>query len=311
MCTSTLPNGITPYEALYGTKPDLSTLRVFGCRCFVLIPPELRKKGDVRRFEAIFLGYEADRKGWKVMGVDGRLTFSHDVVFDENTPGRLSSKRASVSALRDGLLDSTAVPEVRRSRRLRQLGPEDAGMDGVVLLAGDDEVEMDEDVERSADDRFALYVAADVARRGSLDGGIGELGGAVKSDGGAVERVVDDRDFTGGPLSAVDELEDELKAMLVDSGVDVSVSGGRVFMDEDGVVQRLDEGFMSYMCTVGHQRIFDDPDDLPSSGGYDGVFRNMDERVTDEWDDAMLLSVDLNKPPNSLKEAMARPDWPR
>jgi hypothetical protein len=177
LCTSALPSGVTPYEVLYGTKPDLSALWVFGCRCFVLIPPELQRKGDGRRFEAIFLGYEADRKGWKVMGVDGRLTFSHDVVFDENTLGRLLSKKASVSALQDGLLDSTAVPEVRRSRRLQQLEPEDAGADGVVLLAGDDQVDLDEALVRSADDWFALYVAADVARRGSLDGGVVELGG--------------------------------------------------------------------------------------------------------------------------------------
>ena len=39
--TSVLPAGTTPYEVYHGHKPDLSHLRVWGCQCFVLIPPEL------------------------------------------------------------------------------------------------------------------------------------------------------------------------------------------------------------------------------------------------------------------------------
>ena len=37
--TSLLPSGMTPYEKYRKTKPDLSHLRVWGCQCFVLIPP--------------------------------------------------------------------------------------------------------------------------------------------------------------------------------------------------------------------------------------------------------------------------------
>jgi hypothetical protein len=177
-----------------------------------------------------------------------------------------------------------------------------------VLLVGDDEVGMDEDLERSADHWFALYVAADIARRGSLDGEMGELGGAFAAGCDVADRVVDDRELSGGSSSGIDELEDEIRAMLVD---DVKVPRGQVYVDEDGVVRHLDEGFLSYMCTMGRQKIFDDPGDVPSSVAYDGTFRNMDERVMDEWDSAMVATVDLNKPPNSLKEAMARSDWPR
>ena len=49
-------NGITPYEALYGKKPDLSSIRRFGCRCFVSIPKEKRNKLEARAFEGIFIG---------------------------------------------------------------------------------------------------------------------------------------------------------------------------------------------------------------------------------------------------------------
>ena len=43
--TSTLPYGKTPHEVMNHVKPDLSHLRVWGCQCFPIIPPELRTKG--------------------------------------------------------------------------------------------------------------------------------------------------------------------------------------------------------------------------------------------------------------------------
>lgn len=48
MPTSVLPSGTTPFEAYRHQKPDLSHLRVWGCQCFVAIPPELRTKGGPR-----------------------------------------------------------------------------------------------------------------------------------------------------------------------------------------------------------------------------------------------------------------------
>ena len=39
-------NGITPYEAWYSTKPDLSSIRTFGCSACVHIPKVKRHKLD-------------------------------------------------------------------------------------------------------------------------------------------------------------------------------------------------------------------------------------------------------------------------
>jgi Reverse transcriptase (RNA-dependent DNA polymerase) len=75
------------------TKPDLSHLRVWGCQCFPSIPPELRTKGGPRQYEAIFVGYEDNRIGWRVRDLAGKYHFSRDVVFNENTPGHLSPTR--------------------------------------------------------------------------------------------------------------------------------------------------------------------------------------------------------------------------
>jgi hypothetical protein len=86
--TSTLPLDKTPYDVFFGTKPDLSHLRVWGCQCFAFIPPELRSKGGNRRFEAIFVGYEEGRVGWRVRDLQGRFHFSRDVIFNEASTGR-------------------------------------------------------------------------------------------------------------------------------------------------------------------------------------------------------------------------------
>ena len=81
---------------MHGAKPDLSHLRVWGCQCFPAIPPELRTKAGPRRYEAIFVGYEDNRIGWRVCDLAGKYHFSRDVVFNENTPGHLSPTRGAV-----------------------------------------------------------------------------------------------------------------------------------------------------------------------------------------------------------------------
>ncbi|TEB30399.1 hypothetical protein FA13DRAFT_1585571, partial [Coprinellus micaceus] len=87
--TSTLPDGVTPYECMHGKKPDLSSLRVFGCQGYAWIPPEKRRKGDDRREEVIMVGYERGRVGWWCMTPSGRRMFCADVYWEEDVLGRL------------------------------------------------------------------------------------------------------------------------------------------------------------------------------------------------------------------------------
>ncbi|SJL05183.1 uncharacterized protein ARMOST_08551 [Armillaria ostoyae] len=80
---------------MHNEIPDLSSLRRWGCQCFVAIPPELRTKASPRCYEAIFVGYVEGHIGWRVRDLQGKYHFSWDVEFNENTLGRLSSKRNS------------------------------------------------------------------------------------------------------------------------------------------------------------------------------------------------------------------------
>ena len=93
--TSTLPENTTPFEVInVGRKPDLSHLRVWGCECFVAVPNEIRTKAGPKRFRAIFVGYEEHRVGWRVRALDGKYSFSNDVIFNKNISGRLGVSRS-------------------------------------------------------------------------------------------------------------------------------------------------------------------------------------------------------------------------
>ncbi len=81
-------------------------------------------------FEAIFVHYEDKRIGWWVRDLKGKYHFSRDVEFDEDTPGKLSSKRRMldppsdipadepllVSSPPDSSLPSSSPPDLPFSR---------------------------------------------------------------------------------------------------------------------------------------------------------------------------------------------------
>jgi hypothetical protein len=73
-----------PYELWYKKKPDLSNVRVFGCRAFVHIPKEKRKKLDSSRKEMIFLGYSETSKAWRFFNEESNeLCLSSEATFNE------------------------------------------------------------------------------------------------------------------------------------------------------------------------------------------------------------------------------------
>jgi histone deacetylase 1/2 len=75
----------TPLEHLYRTKPDHSSLQIFGCACWPYLRPYNKRKLEFRSKECVFLGYNNIHKGFKMFDVNtGRVYISHDVMFDEN-----------------------------------------------------------------------------------------------------------------------------------------------------------------------------------------------------------------------------------
>ena len=57
----------TPYEIFFGKAPDLSSMRAFGCPCFIHTPSAQRKAWDDAARPGIFVGYSEKRRAYKFL----------------------------------------------------------------------------------------------------------------------------------------------------------------------------------------------------------------------------------------------------
>ena len=74
----------TPFECLTGLKPDLSTLKVWGCKLLARKPGKRPAKLDHHTSEGIFLNYTATSKNVVYLDINtGREKIASNVVFDE------------------------------------------------------------------------------------------------------------------------------------------------------------------------------------------------------------------------------------
>jgi hypothetical protein len=74
----------TPYEALYKHRPNLSDLKIPGCKAYALIPPEKRHKADFKSSACRYLGAEATNQHRLYEEASGRVIYARDVEFDED-----------------------------------------------------------------------------------------------------------------------------------------------------------------------------------------------------------------------------------
>ena len=75
----------TPFEALYGYKPEVGHLRVFGSKVFSHIPKHDRRKLDANSIKCIFIGYYDDHKAYKMFDPNAHKVFPRrDVIFHEH-----------------------------------------------------------------------------------------------------------------------------------------------------------------------------------------------------------------------------------
>lgn len=76
----------TPEEVFMGKKVDLSNLKTFGCTVMVHIPKANRRKLDAKANKMIFVGFDANTKGYRCIDTGSRkLTISRDVKFIEDS----------------------------------------------------------------------------------------------------------------------------------------------------------------------------------------------------------------------------------
>ena len=90
----------SPFERLYGTSPNYSSLKVFGCACFVLLHSPEHTKLEPRARLCFFLGYSTEHKGfrcWDPLSRKLRI-FRHVTFWEYIMFSRLSSFHTSFSS---------------------------------------------------------------------------------------------------------------------------------------------------------------------------------------------------------------------
>jgi histone deacetylase 1/2 len=102
-----------PYERLYRSPADYSTLRVFGCLCYPNLSATAPHKLSPRSTACVFLGYPSSHRGYRCLDMaTRRVITSRHVVFDECTfpfAASLPTPPTSPSDSLDFLLDLAAT----------------------------------------------------------------------------------------------------------------------------------------------------------------------------------------------------------
>lgn len=121
MSPSRILHHTTPDEVFFGSKPDASTLRVFGSRCHVRISPEHRKKLDAHSIEGIFCGFERNSKAYRIW-IPQRRKFiaSRDVLIYECVFQNDSISASSEGVPDNSTLSQNATPKTRSESPLPQ-----------------------------------------------------------------------------------------------------------------------------------------------------------------------------------------------
>ena len=121
----------TPYDIYKGRKPNISHLRVFGCKCFVLNNgKESLGKFDAKANEAIFLGYSLQSKTYRVFN---RRTLcveeSVHVVCDETNSliqeNALEDEDTGFQDKDIALEDETKVKDLEQNKEITTTPPKD------------------------------------------------------------------------------------------------------------------------------------------------------------------------------------------
>ena len=77
-------NNKTPEEIWNGKRPDISHLRIFGCKAMVKVPDNQRSKIDKKSMESFMVGYAHSQKAYRLWCPKlKKIVIARDVEFFE------------------------------------------------------------------------------------------------------------------------------------------------------------------------------------------------------------------------------------
>ncbi|GJS61311.1 zinc finger, CCHC-type containing protein [Tanacetum coccineum] len=126
-------NKTTPYELWYKKRPNLSFLRVWGCRAIVRLSDPKRKTLGEKGIDCIFIGYAEHSKAYRFYVIEpndsvsiNSIIESRDAIFDENRFSSIPRPKDIIpnsdESQRDDHFDNvpSEIPEPRKGKRVRK-----------------------------------------------------------------------------------------------------------------------------------------------------------------------------------------------
>lgn len=91
----------TPYELWYGKQAMFNSFKKFGCDVYIHIPKEKRMKFDRKALKCVFVGYDENVKGFRVLNTEkNTVEIARDVIFNEMNDQNVVFNFDSVSVLK-------------------------------------------------------------------------------------------------------------------------------------------------------------------------------------------------------------------
>jgi transposase InsO family protein len=88
---------VTPYEGMFGKKPDVSFLRPYGCLGYVTERDKRDSKLDPVSLRGMLVGYQGMGAGYRMLLDDGSIKVSRHVVFGSSSPLTAEGSKKTVS----------------------------------------------------------------------------------------------------------------------------------------------------------------------------------------------------------------------
>ncbi|GJX27995.1 zinc finger, CCHC-type containing protein [Tanacetum coccineum] len=124
-------NKTTPYELWYKKQPNLSFLRVWGCRAVVRLPDPKRKTLGEKGIDCIFVGYAKHSKAYRFYVIEpndsvsiNSIIESRDAIFDENRFSSIPRTKDIIPNMQESQMDDhtddvpSEIPEPRKGKRV-------------------------------------------------------------------------------------------------------------------------------------------------------------------------------------------------
>ncbi|GJU38243.1 zinc finger, CCHC-type containing protein [Tanacetum coccineum] len=126
-------NKTTPYELWYKKRPNLSYLRVWGCRAVVRLTDPKRKTLGEKGIDCIFVGYAEHSKAYRFYVIEpndsvsiNSIIESRDAIFDENRFSSIPRPKDIIPNVQESQMDDhtddvpNEILEPRRGKRAKK-----------------------------------------------------------------------------------------------------------------------------------------------------------------------------------------------